>query len=68
VVSRAAPVHRPAGRPGGLALGARVRHDSFGEGVVLHCEGEGPHARVQVNFEGAGMKWLVLAYARLEQL
>jgi DNA helicase-2/ATP-dependent DNA helicase PcrA len=69
VVSRAAPVSRPAARPtGGLALGARVRHDSFGEGVVLHCEGEGPHARVQVNFEGAGMKWLVLAYARLEQL
>ncbi len=68
VVSRAAPVHRPAVRPGGLALGARVRHDSFGEGVVLHCEGEGSHARVQVNFEGAGMKWLVLAYAHLEQL
>jgi DNA helicase-2/ATP-dependent DNA helicase PcrA len=43
-----------------------VAHPKFGEGVVLHCEGEGSHARVQVNFEGAGAKWLVLQYANLE--
>jgi DNA helicase-2/ATP-dependent DNA helicase PcrA len=52
--------------PGGIRLGQRVRHGQFGEGVVLNHEGHGSHARVQVNFEDAGPKWLVLAYARLE--
>ena len=52
--------------PEGLRLGQRVAHPRFGEGVVLNCEGEGSHARVQVNFEGAGAKWLVLQYANLE--
>jgi len=28
-------------------------------------EGSGPHARVQVNFDEVGSKWLVLAYANL---
>jgi DNA helicase-2/ATP-dependent DNA helicase PcrA len=50
----------------GYRLGQRVRHPRFGEGVVLGCEGQGTQARVQVNFEAAGSKWLVAAYARLE--
>jgi DNA helicase-2/ATP-dependent DNA helicase PcrA len=50
----------------GLKLGQRVLHKTFGEGVVLHFEGRGAHARVQVNFPGAGTKWLVAAYAGLE--
>jgi DNA helicase-2/ATP-dependent DNA helicase PcrA len=50
----------------GVRLGARVRHAKFGEGVVLGIEGQGEHARVQVNFNGAGSKWLVLAYANLQ--
>jgi len=54
--------------PPGLKLGQRVRHPSFGEGVVLDYEGDGPHARVQVNFKSAGSKWLVVAYANLETL
>ena len=49
-----------------IRLGQRVRHRKFGEGVVLNCEGAGAHARVQVNFETAGTKWLVMAYAKLE--
>ena len=48
-----------------LRLGQRVQHPKFGEGVVLTYEGQGAHARVQVNFEGAGSKWLVVAYANL---
>ncbi len=51
---------------GSLVLGQRVRHGKFGEGVVLNYEGGGAHARVQVNFETAGTKWLVMAYAGLE--
>ena len=50
---------------GGFRLGQRVVHPKFGEGVVLVYEGQGPHTRVQVNFGGAGAKWLVLAYAKL---
>ncbi len=47
-------------------LGARVRHLKFGEGVVVSIEGQGAHARVQVNFDEHGTKWLVLAYAKLQ--
>ncbi|NIP72752.1 MAG: DNA helicase II [Gammaproteobacteria bacterium] len=50
----------------GLKLGQRVQHAKFGEGVVLNYEGDGAGARVQVNFERAGSKWLVLAYANLQ--
>jgi len=49
----------------GLRLGQRVRHATFGEGVVLNLEGYGQHARVQVNFERAGAKWLMAALAHL---
>ena len=52
--------------PGGMRVGQRVVHAKFGEGVVTGCEGQGPQARVEVNFAGHGAKWLVLAYAKLE--
>ncbi len=52
--------------PTGLRLGQRVVHPSFGLGVVMDAEGSGAHARVQVNFETGGAKWLVLAYANLQ--
>jgi DNA helicase II / ATP-dependent DNA helicase PcrA len=51
---------------GGMRLGTRVRHGKFGEGTVLNIEGQGPQARVQVNFEAQGSKWLMLQYANLE--
>jgi len=64
--------NRPSGQripggeaPPGISLGQRVAHPKFGEGVVLMYEGQGDHARVQVNFEADGPKWLVLAYAKL---
>ena len=50
----------------GIRLGQRVRHKKFGDGVILNCEGQGAHARVEINFETAGTKWLVLSYANLE--
>ena len=51
-----------------ISLGQRVTHGKFGEGVVLNYEGQGSNARVQVNFDAAGSKWLVLSYAKLEVL
>ena len=50
----------------GFHVGQRVMHPKFGEGILTSCEGSGQHARVQVNFEQVGQKWLVLAYANLE--
>jgi DNA helicase-2/ATP-dependent DNA helicase PcrA len=78
-ISHAGPRHQSADsgstrKPGGLGeatdngirLGQRVCHGKFGEGIVLNYEGAGTHARVQVNFETAGTKWLVMSYAKLE--
>jgi len=51
-----------------LKLGALVNHPKFGEGMVTDYEGNGQHARVQVEFADAGSKWLVMAYANLTVL
>ncbi len=50
----------------GLSIGQRVMHAKFGEGIVTDYEGQGAHARVYINFEEVGPKWLVMAYAKLE--
>ncbi|EQD30890.1 DNA-dependent helicase II, partial [mine drainage metagenome] len=55
-------------KTGKFHIGQRVRHDKFGEGVVLAREGQGNEGRVQVNFRDVGMKWLALAFARLTSL
>ena len=52
----------------GFGLGQRVLHSIFGAGVVISFEGQGASARVQVNFEDEGSKWLVLQYANLQLL
>lgn len=52
--------------PSNMRMGSRVRHSKFGDGVVLNFEGNGPQARIQVNFEAQGTKWLMLSYANLE--
>ena len=50
----------------GFQLGMRVLHPKFGEGTLIHFEGQGPNARLQINFDQVGSKWLVSQYARLE--
>jgi len=71
------PAARPRGQDPGLRSddasmpfkhGETVRHAKFGEGTVVTFEGQGEHARVQVQFDQAGSKWLVLAYANLEKM
>jgi DNA helicase-2/ATP-dependent DNA helicase PcrA len=52
----------------GFRLGQRVGHTKFGEGIVLNQEGSGNSARVQVNFQNHGDKWLMVAYANLQSL
>ncbi|MCQ8127959.1 DNA helicase II [Methylomonas rivi] len=53
-------------KSGKYRMGQSVRHEKFGEGVVLQTEGDGDQERVQINFRNAGIKWLMLAYAKLE--
>ncbi len=70
-ISRPAPVAQPKPQTSPSAgiykyrVGQKVRHEKFGEGVVLQMEGQGAQERVQINFKQAGMKWLMLAYAKL---
>lgn len=52
----------------GFQLGQRVNHPKFAEGTVLNYEGAGDNARVQVNFDSVGTKWLMMAYARLTKV
>jgi DNA helicase-2/ATP-dependent DNA helicase PcrA len=52
----------------GYSVGEQVMHPKFGCGTVLQSEGAGAQARVQVNFDEVGSKWLVLAYAKLEKI
>jgi len=46
-------------------IGQSVLHPKFGAGVIVGAEGRGADARVQVNFRGSGLKWLMLEYAKL---
>ena len=39
-----------------------------GSGVIVNSEGAGNDARLQVNFGRNGVKWLALAYAKLERV
>lgn len=50
----------------GLSVGQRVVHAKFGNGIIVNIEGQSAQARVQVNFENEGSKWLMLAYANLQ--
>ncbi len=51
--------------PDGLRAGLPVSHSKFGQGIIIQIEGQGADARVQVNFENVGIKWLIASYAKL---
>ena len=50
----------------GLAAGTRVRHPTFGVGIVRRSEGRGEAEKLSVQFARAGMKKLIRRYANLE--
>jgi len=66
-LSHLAPDAGSAHAEAGIALGQRVLHQVFGEGIVTNFEGRGANARVEVSF-AEGSKWLVLQYANLQTL
>jgi len=61
---RAAPVQPTVRRHTGAApaVGTRVRHEQFGEGLVLESSGSGPDARVTVRFPDRGEKRIVARF------
>jgi len=46
--------------------GMKVQHATFGTGTVLNVEGSGPNKKASVQFETAGVKQLLLRFARLK--
>lgn len=53
---------------GRFRVGDDVRHNVWGEGVVLHVEGRGDKTEAVVNFPTVGEKRLLLAWAPLEKV
>ena len=60
-------IQEPTGLTG-LKNGTRVRHPKYGEGIVFKREGDGPDAKLTVNFTSVGVKKLVEKFAQLERL
>jgi DNA helicase-2/ATP-dependent DNA helicase PcrA len=61
----AMPKALPRATQMGWRIGQNVVHAKFGQGVIVDAEGQGPDARLQINFGRQGMKWLALEYAKL---
>jgi DNA helicase-2/ATP-dependent DNA helicase PcrA len=51
-----------------LRPGDHVKHAQFGEGVVVSCQPVKKDAEVVVAFDGAGVKRLLLSFAKLEKM
>ena len=71
IVERALASRKPA-RSGAEALGLRigddVRHNVFGEGVIIDMSGSGDKTEALVRFRDAGEKRLLLSWAPLEKV
>ncbi|PPD21581.1 MAG: DNA helicase II [Methylomonas sp.] len=65
-LTRMKPDAGTVAQTGRYRIGQAVRHEKFGDGVVLQTEGAGDQEKVQINFRRVGIKWLMLAYARLD--
>ena len=52
----------------GLKIGDDVRHNTFGEGVILGLTGQGDKTEAVVRFRDSGEKHLLLSWAPLEKI
>ena len=50
------------------AVGDTVKHDKFGEGLVMQCEKWGSDYEVSVCFDGGELRRLLLSFAKLEKV
>ncbi len=64
----AAPTGARGAEQLGLRVGDDVRHDKFGEGVIVDITGSGDKAEARVRFRDAGEKTLLLSWAPLERV
>ena len=70
----ATPVTRRRGGPPraqsaapAFSTGDKVRHPTFGDGIVVSCEASGGDFQVTVAFDGQGVKRLLLSFAQLDK-
>jgi DNA helicase-2/ATP-dependent DNA helicase PcrA len=72
VVAAALRRQTPTGARGaeelGLHVGDDVRHEKFGEGVIVDISGTGDKAEARVQFRDVGEKTLLLSWAPLERV
>lgn len=63
----ASPSAAPAGpSTGGLSAGMWIEHERFGKGEVTRVEGNGDNCKATVQFQHAGVKQLLLKFARFK--
>lgn len=63
----ASPSAVPAGpSAGGLSAGMWIEHERFGKGEVTRVEGSGDNCKATVQFQHAGVKQLLLKFARFK--
>jgi DNA helicase-2/ATP-dependent DNA helicase PcrA len=51
-----------------IKIGALVKHNKFGSGMVTGYEGNENDLRIQIKFKNHGMKWLAMEYAKLSKV
>ena len=49
-------------------MGQKVYHAKFGQGTIINVEGSGEATRLQIAFQGNGIKWLIAKMAKLEKM
>ncbi|MGE0880856.1 MAG: DNA helicase PcrA [Acidimicrobiia bacterium] len=52
----------------GLRVGDDVRHNKFGDGVIIDISGQGDKAEARIRFRDAGEKTLLLAWSPLQKI
>ncbi len=50
------------------AVGTRVRHAKYGQGLIIKREGDGEDAKLTINFQGFGTKKMIAKFAGLEKI
>ncbi len=50
------------------AVGTRVRHAKYGQGLIIKREGDGEDAKLTINFPGYGTKKMIAKFAGLERI
>ena len=58
--------YAPKVNPVALNVGMIVQHDRFGVGEVHSTEGSGENAKATIKFQNAGVKTLLLKFAKLK--